>query len=148
MNTKQLYVPILWTWPYPVQEHKSCNNDDVPGTLALSLWQVKLTPGHWYIGHSDRPAGHLFVPVPRAAHSRICGCRGNIYAFGDVAVKELGEKPVQTIKFPPLLDHYQSGHEWRKTNVGHLDPRLPLLCMSRIGGCSDNEELKIVLAFI
>jgi len=37
LNTKKLYVPILWTWHYPVQEHKSCNNDDVPGAPALSL---------------------------------------------------------------------------------------------------------------
>lgn len=47
-----------------------------------------------------------------------------------------------------VLDHYQSGHEWRKTNISNLEPRLSLLCMSRIGRCSDHEELNIVLAFI
>lgn len=38
--------------------------------VALSLWQLNLTP------HSERQSGYLFIPVPRAAHSHRCGCRG------------------------------------------------------------------------
>lgn len=74
------------------------------GALALSLRQVKLTPGHWSLRQASR-APLCSIPQSRSQH---VGAEANIYAFGDVADIELREKPVWMVRLPCYILYTRS----------------------------------------